>query len=586
MPDRRCFSTVRFAEACWPSKESLDATRCVPAVWILFPSRVRHKQLQFPQENKAMDNRRVILAVTLSLAVLIVWNFLFPPVQPTLPVDNGTAPRQEAASEPVTPVQEPVAPEVTAATFAPTKGEQVSVDTPLYTAVFNTAGGVIEHFVLKEYKKTVAKDSGNVDLVASRALSKAPFGVIWNRVPTWNQGQWAFDGSDLNLTGNEEKTLTFVGRVGGVQLTRTLTFVGGSYEIREDLKVANTSSAQIRGDLSFTLASVGLTAEGDNYNPTRISYLAPSGLEEEQDLDDLKLGMRSETPVRWGAIGSNYFMLGLVPTSGDMVMQAKYEDEVYRVTMGEAVNVDPGMQRELSCSYYLGPKTESALSTLPNDLNASINYGFFDIIAKPLITGLKYFYGYVGNYGVAIIILTILIKILFWPLSHKSYKSMEQMKKLQPMMAQIREKYSDDREKMNAELMQLYKTYKVNPAGGCLPMLLQIPVFIALYQALLGAIELRHAVFIPHVPFTDLPWLIDLSAKDPYYVTPLIMGATMFLQQKMTPSPGDPTQAKIMLFMPIVFTFIFLNFPSGLVVYWMVNNVLSIGQQWMMIRKA
>jgi YidC/Oxa1 family membrane protein insertase len=372
--------------------------------------------------------------------------------------------------------------------------------------------------------------------------------VIWNRVPTWNQGQWAFDGSDLNLTGNEEKTLTFVGRVGGVQLTRTLTFVGGSYEIREDLKVANTSSAQIRGDLSFTLASVGLTAEGDNYNPTRISYLAPSGLEEEQDLDDLKLGMRSETPVRWGAIGSNYFMLGLVPTSGDMVMQAKYEDEVYRVTMGEAVNVDPGMQRELSCSYYLGPKTESALSTLPNDLNASINYGFFDIIAKPLITGLKYFYGYVGNYGVAIIILTILIKILFWPLSHKSYK--------------------------------------VNPAGGCLPMLLQIPVFIALYQALLGAIELRHAVFIPHVPFTDLPWLIDLSAKDPYYVTPLIMGATMFLQQKMTPSPGDPTQAKIMLFMPIVFTFIFLNFPSGLVVYWMVNNVLSIGQQWMMIRKA
>jgi YidC/Oxa1 family membrane protein insertase len=586
MPDRRCFSTVRFAEACWPSKESLDATRCVPAVWILFPSRVRHKQLQFPQENKAMDNRRVILAVTLSLAVLIVWNFLFPPVQPTLPVDNGTAPRQEAASEPVTPVQEPVAPEVTAATFAPTKGEQVTVDTPLYTAVFNTAGGVIEHFVLKEYKKTVAKDSGNVDLVASRALSKAPFGVIWNRVPTWNQGQWAFDGSDLNLTGNEEKTLTFVGRVGGVQLTRTLTFVGGSYEIREDLKVANTSSAQIRGDLSFTLASVGLTAEGDNYNPTRISYLAPSGLEEEQDLDDLKLGMRSETPVRWGAIGSNYFMLGLVPTSGDMVMQAKYEDEVYRVTMGEAVNVDPGMQRELSCSYYLGPKTESALSTLPNDLNASINYGFFDIIAKPLITGLKYFYGYVGNYGVAIIILTILIKILFWPLSHKSYKSMEQMKKLQPMMAQIREKYSDDREKMNAELMQLYKTYKVNPAGGCLPMLLQIPVFIALYQALLGAIELRHAVFIPHVPFTDLPWLIDLSAKDPYYVTPLIMGATMFLQQKMTPSPGDPTQAKIMLFMPIVFTFIFLNFPSGLVVYWMVNNVLSIGQQWMMIRKA
>jgi len=532
-----------------------------------------------------MDNRRVILAVTLSMAVLIVWNFLFPPVQPSLPVDNATT-QEQVASEPMAPVQAPVTPVVTAATFVPSKGETVTVDTPLYRAVFNTAGGVVEHFALKEYKQTVAKDSADVDLVAAQALSKAPMGVIWNRIPTWNDGQWSFDGSDLQLSGADEKSLTFVGRVGGVQLARTLTFVGGSYEIRETLKVANTSAAQVRGELSFTMAGAGLSAEGDRYNMTRISYLTAEGLEEESDLDDLKLGMQAETPVRWGSIASNYFMLGMVPTSGDMILRSKYEDAVYRVTLGRTLNVDPGMQQELSCSYYLGPKTESALASLPNDLNASINYGFFDIIAKPLIKGLKFFYSYVGNYGVAIILLTILIKILFWPLSHKSYKSMEQMKKLQPMMAQIREKYPDDREKMNAELMQLYKTYKVNPAGGCLPMLLQIPVFFALYQALLGAIELRHAVFIPHVPFTDLPWLIDLSAKDPYYVTPLIMGATMFLQQKMTPSPGDPTQAKIMLFMPIVFTFIFLNFPSGLVVYWMVNNILSIGQQWMMIRKA
>ena len=179
-----------------------------------------------------------------------------------------------------------------------------------------------------------------------------------------------------------------------------------------------------------------------------------------------------------------------------------------------------------------------------------------------------------------------IIKLLFWPLSHKSYKSMEQMKKLQPMMAKIREKYADDREKMNSEIMQLYKTYKVNPAGGCVPMLLQIPVFFALYQALLGAIELRHAAFITHLPFTDMIWLADLSAKDPYYITPLVMGATMFLQQRMSPPMGDPMQAKIMMFMPVVFTFLFLNFPSGLVVYWLVNNVLSIAQQWLMIRKS
>ena len=163
---------------------------------------------------------------------------------------------------------------------------------------------------------------------------------------------------------------------------------------------------------------------------------------------------------------------------------------------------------------------------------------------------------------------------------------MNQMKKLQPMMAQIREKYKDDRQKMNEELMRLYKTYKVNPAGGCLPMLIQIPVFFALYQALLGAIELRHAPFIYHLPFTNLVWLADLSAKDPFYITPLIMGATMFIQQKMTPAPGDPTQAKVMLFMPIIFTFLFMNFPSGLVIYWMVNNILSIAQQWWMLKKS
>jgi YidC/Oxa1 family membrane protein insertase len=223
---------------------------------------------------------------------------------------------------------------------------------------------------------------------------------------------------------------------------------------------------------------------------------------------------------------------------------------------------------------------------MPKDLKASINYGFFDFIAKPLNQFLNFLHDYVGNYGVAIIILTIIIKALFWPLSHKSYKSMEQMKKLQPMMAKIREKHADDREKMNAEIMQLYKTYKVNPAGGCLPMLMQIPVFFALYQALLGAIELRHAAFIPHLPFTDMVWLADLSAKDPYYITPLIMGATMFLQQRMSPPMGDPMQAKIMMFMPVIFTFLFLNFPAGLVVYWLVNNVLSIGQQWLMIRKS
>jgi YidC/Oxa1 family membrane protein insertase len=205
-------------------------------------------------------------------------------------------------------------------------------------------------------------------------------------------------------------------------------------------------------------------------------------------------------------------------------------------------------------------------------LENAIDFGdWLKWLAMPLLVALKFLYGYVHNYGIAIIILTILIKLIFWPLGNKSYKSMKEMQKLQPKMAALREKYKDDKTKLSQESMALYKTHKVNPLGGCLPMVVQIPVFFGLYKSLLYAIELRHSPFFW--------WIQDLSAKDPYYITPIIMGATMFIQQKMTPTGADPMQAKIMLFMPIIFTFMFLNFPSGLVIYWLFNNIISIGQQ-------
>ena len=185
----------------------------------------------------------------------------------------------------------------------------------------------------------------------------------------------------------------------------------------------------------------------------------------------------------------------------------------------------------------------------------------------------------------AIILLTVVIKAVFWPLTAKSYASMEKMKKLQPMMTAIREKHKDNKELMNKEVMALYKTYGVNPASGCVPILIQLPVFFGLYQALLTSIELRHAPFITYLPFTDKLWLADLSAKDPFYITPIIMGLTMFLQQRMSPPATDPTQQKIMMFLPLIFTVLFLGFPAGLVIYWLVNNILSIFQQWLMMRK-
>jgi YidC/Oxa1 family membrane protein insertase len=238
-----------------------------------------------------------------------------------------------------------------------------------------------------------------------------------------------------------------------------------------------------------------------------------------------------------------------------------------------------GQETQLAYTLYFGPKDLDDLKALQVGLERTVSFGWFDILGKPLLATLKFFNRYVHNYGIAIIILTIIIRLLFFYPSHKSYISMKEMQKLQPKVAKIREKHKDNKEAMNKEVMGLYRTFKVNPLGGCLPMVMQLPVFVALYNVLGYAIELRHAPFIVTLPFTNIVWLMDLSAKDPLLITPIIMGATMVVQQRMTPSPGDPTQAKMMMFLPIVFTFMFLNFASGLVLYWMVNNVLSVVQQ-------
>ncbi|TSA53141.1 MAG: membrane protein insertase YidC, partial [Planctomycetaceae bacterium] len=241
--------------------------------------------------------------------------------------------------------------------------------------------------------------------------------------------------------------------------------------------------------------------------------------------------------------------------------------------------IPPGQSGFFNYSLYLGPKDYDILKTENIGLENSIDFGsWIKWLALPLLIALKFLYQYVHNYGIAIVILTILIKIIFWPLGNKSYKSMKEMQKLQPMIKELQEKHKDDKAKVSQETMALYKRYKVNPMGGCLPMLIQIPVFFGLYKALLYSIELRHEPFFF--------WIQDLSAKDPYYITPIIMGATMFLQQKMTPQAGgNPMQQKLMLWMPVIFTFLFLNFPSGLVIYWLFNNVLSIGQQYYINKK-
>jgi YidC/Oxa1 family membrane protein insertase len=242
-----------------------------------------------------------------------------------------------------------------------------------------------------------------------------------------------------------------------------------------------------------------------------------------------------------------------------------------------STRISPNTQQTFPFALYLGPKDMGDLEKGKGELGRVLSFGFWDPVAKPMLFILKLFYKFIPNYGLAIIFLSVLIKVVFWPLTHKGQKSMKEMQKgmqaLQPKLAELKEKYKNNKDELNRRTMELYKTHKVNPLGGCLPLLIQFPVFIALYRVLLSSIELRHAPFISF-------WINDLATKDPTYISPLVMGASMFVQQKMTPTAGDPTQAKMMLLMPIVFTFMFLNFPSGLVFYWLVSNVLSIGQQY------
>jgi len=552
-----------------------------------------------------MDIKRIVLAIALSMIVLGGWTYFFQPQYTPPPqqeqADSETAPAASSqkngtetrdsgmAADASGPAVELGQSDGLEPARAMPAGRDITVDTPLYTAVINTDGGVLKSFKLHKYQATIEPGSPDVNLVSREAAMARPMELLLGGEPVWQDlGQQDIDIAE----GGQPATLTLKGVLGDVIITRQLTFNADSYLIEEDVVIVNNSQNRLKGSLGFTLDTTALSEADNRYNLTRVAAYTANGLDEEDDIDDLREApFVRDQGLKWGGVASNYFLVALLPpepqAEGGPAFKASAEGDVYNLVLDKPLGIiEPGAEQTYECIYYLGPKDQEVLDGAPNDLGLAVNLGWFDFIAKPLLVGLNIINGFVGNYGLSIIILTIFIKIILWPLSHKSYKSMNQMKKLQPMMSKIREKYKDDRQKMNEEMMNLYKTYKVNPAGGCLPMVLQIPVFIGLYQALLNSLELRHAPFITHLPFTDMIWIADLSAKDPYYITPIVMGATMFLQQKMTPSPGDPTQAKIMLFMPIFFTFIFLNFPAGLVVYWLANNVLSIAQQWWMLKKS
>lgn len=540
------------------------------------------------------DSKNLVLAIVLCLAILFGWGRLAEYMgwvqkpDPAVVAQQQEAARQEAVK--AEQRKEEAAQAATLPVFTPAPGRDLTVDSPLYEAVFYTGGGPLRSFKLKKFQTGLAPDSPLVNMVDERTAAVAPLGLVINSQPSWSTGQWSLDGGEqgVKLDAGQEGSLRLVGMVDNLRVVRELTFNADSYLIKEKIRLINAGEQPRSVRVGYTVASDASNAAGGRYDSMRVAWDNDGSLSEESSGKTLEsTGVQATGKIYWAGAMSTYFLAAVLPGEiNDVTVKGLLQKTVYRTAVEEPESMlAPGQEKTLTVSYWLGPKERAQLTAVSEQLAKSIDLGMFSIIAKGLLWLLEFFHKYVNNWGVAIILLTVVIKAVFWPLTAKSYASMEKMKKLQPMMTAIREKHKDNKELMNKEVMALYKTYGVNPASGCVPILIQLPVFFGLYQALLTSIELRHAPFITYLPFTDKLWLADLSAKDPFYITPIIMGLTMFLQQRMSPPATDPTQQKIMMFLPLIFTVLFLGFPAGLVIYWLVNNILSIFQQWLMMRK-
>ena len=548
-----------------------------------------------------MDQSRLLIAIVLSLVVFLAWQFIFSPkeaerqaakkvaapaaTQPQPVKEQETPYRSE--TEKLVPAEQPAV-EAT----APQMARTLTVDAPLYQAKISENGAVFYSFLLKKYHEKVQKDSPLKQVLTdNETLGVGEMGFAGKSIAGLENAVFTADlASDLTQIKDGPREIHFLWRsADGVVIEKTYQFAPDSYVVDLEVTVKNGSSRSIQ-DRVF----VALNAEAPA-NKRRYAFEGPSAYVndklEEIEVKKIKDKSNFDGKIKWIALQSRYFMSGLIPEQiEDTSLQLALKSEnvlTVRYLQAEK-DIQPGTQQTYKYRLFIGPKITQELKKVGNDLDKLVNFGWFDFIAKPCVWLMNLFYSVIPNYGVAIIILTMLVKLILWPLGTKSYKSMSEMKRLQPLMKDIREKYKNDKKKMNEEVMGLYRTYKINPLGGCLPMVVQLPVFFALYRMLYEAIELRHAPFFL--------WIDDLSAPDrlfrfgfsipfmePPYGIPvltLIMGATMLLQQKMSPPMGDAAQAKMMMFMPLVFTVIFINFSSGLVLYWLINNVLSIAQQY------
>lgn len=545
-----------------------------------------------------MDIRRTILWMIFSFSLLLLWNkWQEHNGKPSLFASTPVAEEQAAASPtgtgdvsiPSAATPSSTTPSLPTTTEVAAESELIVVNTDVFKLSFDTLGAQLVRAELTQFASpedksahmTLLENSANSIYVAQSGVIGAPNGQSY---PT-HLTPFRLVSEQLDLTGNS-LDIVFEAIADNVRVIKTYTLTQGQY----DIKVAHT--IENLGEQTIS-PSVYLQLNRDGNNPPDSSklyrtYTGPVLYSEADkfqkvsfsDIDKNKAKYTASADNGWVGMVQHYFASAWVPTEG-----IQRQNEVLRVannlyavrTIFPVGDITAGQSQTVKADLWVGPQDQQAMSTIAKGLDLVVDYGWLTIISKPLFTILTWLHGLIGNWGWAIVLLTFLIKLVFYPLSAASYKSMAKMKQVTPRMQAIREKHADDKVKQNQAMMELYRNEKINPLGGCLPMLVQIPVFIALYWVLLGSVEMRGAPWIL--------WIQDLSARDPWMILPAVMMLTMFLQIRLNPTPPDPMQAKVMMIMPLVFGGMMFFFPAGLVLYWVVNNILSIAQQQYITRK-
>jgi YidC/Oxa1 family membrane protein insertase len=540
-----------------------------------------------------MDNIRLALLLALAFVLYLLWQAWQQdygsvgapaPTAPTAQQAPGTpdlpapSPVPAAAETPTaTPVREP--------TLASTSRVQVRTDR--LRAEIDTTGGDLRVVDLLTYPVTVDQPQSPYRLLGDRdgLLFVAQSGLVSQSPAPTHHAQFSAERTEYALADGEDTLhvpLRWQGD-GGVQVTKVYTFRRDSYLVGLELVVENGTAEPWRGQ-AYSQILRGLPQ--DDGRAFVYTYTGAVLHSEDKRYEKVDFDRMVDAPVSRDAVGGwvamiqHYFGAAWIPSQTDTNRLYARSLDAGRFLAGvvqPTFAVEPGQTTRSSIELFAGPKEQHRLAAAAPGLELLVDYGYLTLIAQPLYWLLEQINRLLGNWGWSIVVLTVLIKVAFFQLSATSYKSMANMRRLQPRLVALKERYGDDRARLNQAMMELYKTEKINPLGGCLPILVQIPVFIALYWVLLETVELRQAAF--------MLWVTDLSTHDPYFVLPILMGITMVIQQRLNPSPVDPVQQKVMMVLPFVFTVFFLFFPAGLVLYWLVNNALSILQQWLITRR-